>query len=122
MNTPSSPSTKVSMHKALKISGFVLLVILTLSITINDKPLFSYIYGVISPATRMAQAGTETFGRAVIAATQEFSRKLFENSVPKMKDSVKSGLAAPKKEVQEPQEKVKEKERARLDDLIKTYN
>lgn len=109
------------MQKALKISGFILLVVLTLSITIKEKTLFSYIYNVISPATKFAQAGTEKLVGAGAAATKEFSKKLFENSVPKVKDSVKSKMAAPQK-YQEPLETVDEKDQSKLDDLIKTYN
>lgn len=90
-----------------------------MSITFNNKPLFSYVYEFISPTTKYAQNKVETFLSKSFESTESYSRKIFENSVPKVKDSVKSKLSAHKKMGGEPEEKITHKEKQQLDQLIK---
>lgn len=108
------------MKVGLRILGFVVLTILTLSITINDRPIFSYIYGVISPATKLAQKTTGDVVAYSVDGAKNLTKKLFDNSVPKS-DSVKSKLAGIQKTKGEPEEVIEVKEKEKLDDLIKTY-
>lgn len=101
------------MKTAAKIFGICFGFLLFLSITINEKPIFSYIYNFISPATKYAQDATESFFGRSVASTQTYSKKIFENSVPKVKGAAKS--------VAEPAEKITEHEKAELDQLIKNH-
>lgn len=110
------------MKTALKITGLLFGFLLLLSIEIKDKPIFTHIYGVISPATQYAQNTTEDFFSRSVNKTETYSKKLFDNSVPKVKDSVKSRLAAQKKIlVEEPAERITEQEKKELDSLIKNH-
>lgn len=110
------------MKTILKIFGLLFGFLLFLTIEIKDKPIFTHIYGVISPATQYAQNTTEDFFARSFSSTQTYSKKLFDNSVPKVKDSVKSKLSAQKKIlVEEPAERITEKEKAELDQLIKNH-
>lgn len=92
-----------------------------LSIEVGSKPIFSHVYKVISPLTRSAQNATEEFFSKSFDSTQDYSKKIFDNSVPKVKDSVKSKASAMRKEVAEPAERITEKERKELNDLIKNH-
>ncbi|WPU65600.1 hypothetical protein [Peredibacter starrii] len=110
------------MKTALKITGLLFGFLLFLSIEIKDKPIFAHIYGVISPATQYAQNTTEDFFSRSVNKTETYSKKLFDNSVPKVKDSVKSKLAAQKKIlIEEPAERITEQEKKELDALIKNH-
>lgn len=110
------------MKTALKITGLLFGFLLFLSIEVKDRPIFSHIYGLISPATQFAQNATEDFFERSVDSTQTYSKKLFDNSVPKVKDSVKSKLAAQKKVmVDEPAEKITEKDKEELNSLIKNH-
>lgn len=102
-----------------QIFGIVLLTILTLSITIKNKTVFAHIYKVISPMTISAQTATEDFLGDSVKSTNKYSKKIFENSVPKLKDSVKSGMSSTKREL--PLEDIPESEKEELDDLIKSH-
>jgi high-affinity Fe2+/Pb2+ permease len=109
------------MKTALKISGLLLGFFLFLSITIKDKPIFTYFYDLISPATKYAQSATEGFFSRSLSSTQTYSKKLFDNSVPKLKDSVDSKQSASLKRSAEPLETVTHEEKAELDELIKNH-
>jgi hypothetical protein len=109
------------MKTAAKIFGLLIAFFLVLSITVKDQPLFSYVYDFISPATKSAQDATEGFFKRSVSGTQSYSKKLFDNSVPRVKDSVKSKLSSTKKEVAEPAERITEGEKDQLDQLIKNH-
>lgn len=107
---------------ALSISGLLIGFLLFMSITVNDKPIFSHVYGFISPATKYAQNQTEDFFAKTFQSTQSYSKKIFDNSVPKVKDSVESKLSSTlKKAAGEPQEKITPKDKEELDQLIKNH-
>lgn len=107
------------MKTALRIFGIFIATVLFLSIEINQKPIFGHIYKLISPMTRGAQEIAENFFDSSINKTQHYSKKLFDNSVPKVKDSVKSKMSAIKN--QAPQEQITAKEKQQLDELIKSH-
>ncbi len=107
------------MKVGLRILGFVVLTILTLSITINDKPIFSHIYGVISPATRLAQKTTGEAIEYTVDGLKKITKKLFDNSNPST-DSLKSKMAGIQKKG-DPEEIIETHEKEKLDDLIKSY-
>lgn len=109
------------MKVAWQIAGLFFLFMIVMCITINERPIFDHIYGVISPATQFAQDTTEDAFAFLGDKTKFYSKKLFSNSVPKLKDSVKSKAAAPKRYVAEPLEKVTDEEKEKLDDLIKSH-
>lgn len=109
------------MKTALKITGMLLGFFFFLCITIKDRPIFSYLYNAISPATKFVQSETEGFFSRSVASTQSYSKKLFDNSVPKVKDSVDSKLSSRVKEVAEPAERITEEEKDQLNDLIKNH-
>ena len=104
---------------AFSIFGLLVGFLLFMSITVKNKPMFSYVYEFISPATKYAQNKTEEFFAQSFESTQSYSRKIFDNSVPKMKDSVKSKMSANKKLGGEPEEKITIEEKRELDQLIK---
>ena len=109
------------MKSMLKIFGLLIAFLLVMSISVNDKPLFGHIYEMISPATKSAQNATEGFFKRSMSSTQSYAKKLFDNSVPRVKDSVKSKLSSTRKEVAEPAERITEEEKEQLDDLIKNH-
>lgn len=109
------------MTTLLKISGLLFAFMVFLTITVNEQPIFFHIYKVISPATTYVQDSTERLFSKGLAKSQVFSKKLFDNSVPRMKDSVKSKLSAPSQKVNEPLERITPKDKAELDQLIKNH-
>ncbi len=110
------------MKSALKISGLFTIFIFVLSIRIGGKTIFDGIYQVISPATIAAQKATENFFMRSISGTQSYSKKMFDNSIPNLKDSVKSKLASPKGRADGvPQEVINAQEKEELNDLIKNH-
>ncbi len=112
------------MKQVLKFFGIAVAVICMLSITISEKTVFSYIYEVISPATKLAQRGAISAYDYSAEQTSAFTKKLFENSVPKV-DSVKSKLSSTRRAgsgaVGEPAELIEPQEKQQLDSLIKTH-
>jgi hypothetical protein len=106
------------MKTALRIFGIFIATVLFLSIEINQKPIFGHIYKIISPMTRGAQEIAEGFFDSSLDKTQHYSKKLFDNSVPKVKDSVKSKMSGIKNQ---PLEQITEKEKKQLDELIKSH-
>lgn len=112
------------MKTAFKITGLLFGFLLFLSITINDKPIFSHIYKVISPATTYSQEAVASFFNRSMNSTEKYSKKLFDNSVPKgVKDTVDSKLSSTMKKAaaQEPEEKILDSEKRELDQLIKNH-
>jgi hypothetical protein len=108
------------MKTFFKIFGIFLSTILFLSIEVRDETIFSHIYSGISPATKMVQTSVERFFDSSLNNTHRYSKKLFENSVPKLKDSVKSKMSSSKKIYTQPQEDILINEKQELDDLIKS--
>jgi hypothetical protein len=106
---------------ALKTVGLLLGFLFFLCITISSKPIFNHIYGLISPATSYVQNATEDFFSRSVSGTRTYSKKLFDNSVPKLRDSVGSKLSSNLKKVNEPEEKITHEEKAELDQLIKNH-
>jgi hypothetical protein len=106
----------------IKTFGLFIFFLMLMSITVDRKPLFSHIYSVTSPLTQSAQELTEDFFAKSMASTKVYSQKLFDNSVPKVRDAVGSKLSSHKKTLQQiPSEEVTPQEKAQLDDLIKNY-
>jgi hypothetical protein len=106
---------------AIKTTALLFGFLLLLSITVKNQPLFIHIYGIISPVTKYAQNETEKFFAKSFSSTQSYSKKIFENSVPKLKDSVQSKLSSRQKTGGEPAEKITHKEKKELDQLIKNH-
>ena len=106
------------IKKMLQITGLLITFLVTMSITINNKPIFSHIYDVISPATIYSQNKTRELMTLFLTGTKVYTNRIFTNSVPKMKDSVKSTLSSQKKRG-EPEEQILDNEKAELDQLIK---
>lgn len=109
------------MKTAFKITGMLLGFFFFLCITVGNKPIFTHLYNLVSPATKFVQAETEGFFSRSVASTQTYSKKLFDNSVPKVKDSVDSKLSAQLKKAGEPLEKITEEDKNELDALIKNH-
>ena len=111
------------MRTALKICGILVGFFLFLSITVNNKTIFNHVYNVTSPATKYAQNATENFFDRSVNSTEIYSKKLFDNSVPKVKDTVDSKLASTLKRAAAaaPEEKILESEKQELDQLIKNH-
>lgn len=109
------------MKSLIKMFGLLIAFLLVLSINVKDKPIFAYVYEFISPATNSAQNATEGFLKRSMSSTSSYSKKLFDNSVPRVKDSVKSQLSSTRKQVAEPAERITEQEKEQLDQLIKNH-
>jgi len=102
----------------------ILLVVFTfiLSFEVGNKPLFGHLYEYVAPASKLAQKKTTGFLEDSFETTKDYSKKLFDNSVPKFKDSVKSKLSSRGKvKGGEPAEKITEEEKSQLNDLIKNH-
>ena len=107
------------MVSVAKFFAFIIAFILVLSINVNNKPIFTHIYKVISPATESAQKSIHAFFSSSFSKSQKVSKQLFDNSVPAMKDKISSKLSAP---AGKPLEKIHTEEREQLDDLIKDHS
>lgn len=96
---------------------------LVLSINIQDKPVFYHIYSVTSHVTVPVQKMVGTLFTKAADSTTAYSRKLFDNSVPKFKDAVKSKASAPSRKSAggNPEEIIHVEEKKELDQLIKTH-
>lgn len=108
------------MKTLLKYSIVIAFTIFCLSLTVDQKPIFGYVYKWISPLTRGIQGTTEDFFKKSVNSTSDYSRKIFDNSVPKLKDTVRSKMSSTKA-ASEPLDKVTPEDRAQLDDLIKSH-
>lgn len=109
------------MKTSLKIFGLLFSFLVFLSITIHEKPIFSYVYDVISPATITSQNLAEKLLNKTVVLTQRYSKKIFDNSVPRIKDSVGSSLSANLKIPANTNEDILSEDSAHLDDLIKNH-
>ena len=102
--------------------GIFIATVLFLSIEVNNRPIFGHIYKTISPATKSAQDATEDFFGSSVKTTKTYSKKLFDNSNPRMRDSVKSKMSSVKKNVAAPLEEVSKEDKEELDELIKSHH
>lgn len=107
------------MLNLLKVLGISLCLILVLSITVKRRTLFSYIYGVISPLTITVQGATEEFITSSYKTTQSYSKRIFNNSLPRIQDTVKNNLSAPVRSNVDPEEDITASEKQDLDSLIR---
>ncbi len=110
------------MKPLVRVLGFFIGIVLFLSITVNNKTIFSYIYQVISPATMGAQSLTGSVFKNGFHMTKGYTKKLFDNSDPKIKDAVRTKLSGQKKSVNEPDERILPDEKEELDELIKSHH
>jgi hypothetical protein len=110
------------MKIALRVLGIFVGVVLLLCITIKDRTIFAHIYNVISPVTVATQEYAEDLFGHSVAATRRYTKKLFDNSVPKIKDSIQSQQAAPSRKPGLPEEAIEVEEKEELDELIKTHH
>lgn len=107
----------------MKIFVVVGLTLFVLCLNVNGKPLFEPVYSALShlvlPLQKMA--GSVLGGAA--NATRDYSQRLFNNSVPKLKDAVKSRASAPKRGAGgPPSETILVEEKEELDELIKSHH
>lgn len=112
------------MKAVLKVLGVCLGFFVFLSITIKEKPMFNHLYSVTSYVSIPAQNLTASLFNQAAIATTAYTKKLFDNSVPKVKDSVKSKVAGPVRgqaAVSEPEETILSDEKEELDQLIKSH-
>ena len=107
------------MKTALRVFGIFVATLLFLSIEIGDKPIFGHIYKLISPATRGAQKLAESLFDSSVDKTQHYSKKLFDNSAPKVKDSIRSKMSGIKNHQGRPLEEISVEDKKELDNLIK---
>ncbi len=109
------------MKTIMGLFGLFIATVLFLSIEIKQRPIFGYIYNFISPATKSTQAAVEKFFGSSVDRTHHYSKKLFDNSVPKVGDSVRSKMSAVSKGKGIPEEIITKKEKQELDELIKSH-
>ncbi len=110
------------MKTVLQLAGICVLTIFLLCLNVNGKPVFEPVYSVLSHITIPFQDAAGSLFASAFDSTQEYSRKLFNNSVPKVKDSVKSRLAAPVRAGSEPAEVIHVEEKEELNELIKNHH
>ncbi len=108
------------MKTFLRVCGVSIAVVFFLSITISERPIFYYIYTTISPVTNSIQNFTESIFSRSFQSTTAYTKKLFNNSVPKVRDSINSKLSAATKAA--PKESITAKEKQQLDELIKSHH
>jgi hypothetical protein len=101
------------LKSTLKYAGICVAVVLFLTITVNNKTLFQYIYSAISPATRATQQATQDLVSFAFDKTHGYGKKLFDNSVPRVRAKAENMAA--------PAEFINEEEKEQLDDLIKAH-
>jgi hypothetical protein len=106
------------MKTALRVFGIFVATLLFLSIEIGNKPIFGHLYKMISPATKGAQKLAESLFDSSVDKTQHYSKKLFDNSAPKVKDSIRSKMSGIKNQGR-PLEEVSVEDKRLLDALIK---
>jgi len=109
------------MKVTLRAFGFFVMLICLLSITVNKRSLFSYFYAAANPIVSVVQDTTENLVGSAYRATSDYARRLFGNSHPRFKDTVKSKMASSKQMTSEPLEEVHQQDKAQLDDLIKSH-
>lgn len=109
------------MKTAVKFFCVCALTIFVLCMNVNGKPIFEPVYSVLSHITVPFQNVTGSLLTSALDSTQEYSRRLFHNSVPKMRDAVKSRASAPVRKSGEPSEEILVEEKVELDELIKSH-
>lgn len=106
----------------LKVIGICFLTVFVLCLQINGRPIFEPVYSVLSHLTVPFQNGAESVIGSAFDSTQDYSRKIFNNSVPKVKDAVKSRASAPVRSTGgKPSEEILTEEKEELDELIKSH-
>lgn len=114
------------MKAVLKIIGICVVTIFVLCLNVNGKPLFEPIYTVLSHISIPVQNATESLFASAFQSGQDYSKKLFNNSVPKVRDAVKSRASAPSRVTGqvsgEPNEEILLEEKEELDNLIKSHH
>lgn len=112
------------MKTIIKLLGICALTIFALCINVNGKPIFHPLYSALSHITIPVQNATEAVVANAFHSGQDYSRKLFYNSVPKVRDSVKSRVSAPFRTsaAGEPKEVILVEEKEELDELIKSHH
>lgn len=100
----------------------MLATVLLMSITIKRRTIFDYVYSGLSHVTVPTQNLAESLFKDGYQSTESYSKKLFHNSVPRIKDSVKSKASAPGRGFSKPQETIHQDEKDQLDDLIKSHH
>jgi len=106
------------MKTALRVFGIFVATLLFLSIEIGNKPIFGHLYKMISPVTKGGQKLAESLFDSSVDKTQHYSKKLFDNSAPKVKDSIRSKMSGIKNQGR-PLEEVSVEDKRQLDALIK---
>jgi hypothetical protein len=103
------------MKSALKAIGLLIVFLIFLSITINGKPVFNYIYAGISPITLESQKIVEDFVKRSLSGTKNYSVKIFDNSNPRLKEVVDAKIS------HLDTEKITDEDKSKLDDLIREF-
>lgn len=96
-----------------------------LSITVKNKTIFAHVYSATSTISIPTQNLTVSLFNKASVATTAYTKKLFDNSVPKIKDSVKTKSAATLRnngKFSAPEETILVEEKEQLDDLIKSHD
>lgn len=107
---------------AIRIVAISFLTVFILCLNVNGKPIFQSVYSVLSHVTIPFQNATGSLFASAFDSTQNYTRKIFNNSVPKMKDAVKARAAAPVRQASgEPKEVILVEEKEELDELIKSH-
>ncbi len=114
------------MITVIKFIGICVLTVFILCLNVNGKPLFEPVYKVLSSISVPIQNATESLMASVFQSSQDYSKRIFNNSVPKVRDAVKSRASAPSrftgKASGEPKEEILLEEKEELDDLIKSHH
>lgn len=110
------------MKKVFKIFGVIMSILIVLSISIKDRPVFDYISIYLVPAVKSGQELIEAFAKKSMSLAKIYSHKIFDNSVPKLKDQVGSKLSSNQKNYSNPpSEEISPAEKSELDQLIKNH-
>ena len=109
------------MSTILRIIGICCLTIFVLCLNVNGKPIFEPVYSVLSHLTTPFQNAAESLLSSAFSSGQEYSRRIFHNSVPKLKDAVKSRASGPVRKSGAPSEEILIEEKEELDELIKSH-
>lgn len=110
------------MKTLIQFAGVFFLTIFLLCLNVNGKPIFEPVYSVLSHLTIPFQNAVGSLASSAYESTEGYTRKLFNNSVPKIKDSVKSRASAPVRAGAEPAEVILTEEKEELDELIKSHH
>lgn len=109
------------MRTAFRIIAICSLTIFILCMNVNGKPIFEPVYSVLSHLTIPFQEKTESLISSALDSTQDYSRRIFNNSVPKMRDAVKSRSSAPVRKSSKPDQEILIEDKEELDELIKSH-